>query len=54
MSVPEGAAQSAQQVHEHHQHNKASRLRGGGAGKDCFLGLIGCFLCFGCPCELCC
>lgn len=33
MSVPEGTAQSAQQVHEHHQHNKASRLRGGGAGK---------------------
>jgi hypothetical protein len=26
---------------------KAQRLRGGGAGKDCFIGLVGCFLCFG-------
>ncbi|KAG2009667.1 hypothetical protein CC2G_012569 [Coprinopsis cinerea AmutBmut pab1-1] len=47
---------------------KAERLRGGGAGKDCFLGLVGCFLCFECcegccdcigdiiccPCEMCC
>ncbi|KAG9126161.1 hypothetical protein FRC07_004631 [Ceratobasidium sp. 392] len=24
---------------------EAMRLRGGGAGKDCFLGAIGCFLC---------
>ncbi|KAF8349550.1 hypothetical protein F5887DRAFT_500585 [Amanita rubescens] len=50
------------------QHKKASRIRGGGAGKDCCLGLIGCFLCFECcegccecaadivccPCEMCC
>ncbi|KAK2465418.1 hypothetical protein APHAL10511_002772 [Amanita phalloides] len=47
---------------------KASRIRGGGAGKDCFLGLVGCFFCFECcegccecagdiiccPCEICC
>ncbi|KAI0770004.1 hypothetical protein C8Q74DRAFT_1218477 [Fomes fomentarius] len=25
----------------------AERLRGGGAGRDCFLGLIECFICFG-------
>ncbi|KAG2009668.1 hypothetical protein CC2G_012569 [Coprinopsis cinerea AmutBmut pab1-1] len=31
---------------------KAERLRGGGAGKDCFLGLVGCFLCFGEPTSL--
>ncbi|KAF9262991.1 hypothetical protein L218DRAFT_866281 [Marasmius fiardii PR-910] len=52
------------------RNRRVSRLRGGGAGKDCFLGLIGCFLCFGtcnyleccdcigdiicCPCEMCC
>ncbi|KAG5733751.1 hypothetical protein E4T56_gene14480, partial [Termitomyces sp. T112] len=30
----------------HHRHGPAQRLRGGGAGKDCFLGMIGCFLCF--------
>ncbi|KAF8965129.1 hypothetical protein BDZ97DRAFT_1813789 [Flammula alnicola] len=67
MNVGEAAAQSPQQVHDHH-HHKASRMRGGGAGKDCFLGLIGCFLCFECcegccdcigdiiccPCEMCC
>ncbi|KAJ6585431.1 hypothetical protein B0H19DRAFT_1109651 [Mycena capillaripes] len=48
--------------------NKASRMRGGGAGKDCLLGMLGCFLCFECcegccecfadivccPCEMCC
>ncbi|KAJ7143603.1 hypothetical protein C8R43DRAFT_927565 [Mycena crocata] len=48
--------------------SKTSRLRGGGAGKDCFLGMLGCFLCFECcegcceciadivccPCEMCC
>jgi len=47
---------------------KANRLRGGGAGKDCFLGMVECFLCFECckgiceccadiiccPCEMCC
>ncbi|TDL16230.1 hypothetical protein BD410DRAFT_844580 [Rickenella mellea] len=40
------ANKSQQEVHEEHQQ-KAMRLRGGGAGKDCFLGLVGCFLCFG-------
>ncbi|KAA1469700.1 hypothetical protein DENSPDRAFT_773991 [Dentipellis sp. KUC8613] len=57
---PQGAVQmnvmnpapvnSQQAAHEH----KPQRLRGGGAGKDCFLGLVECFLCFGCPCEMCC
>ncbi|KZT19973.1 hypothetical protein NEOLEDRAFT_1141275 [Neolentinus lepideus HHB14362 ss-1] len=50
------------------QHQKASRLRGGGAAKDCFLGALECFMCFECckdccecfadiiccPCEMCC
>ncbi|KAF8177004.1 hypothetical protein BJ912DRAFT_986180 [Pholiota molesta] len=69
MTATEGAAQTPQQVHEQHQHqHKASRIRGGGAGKDCFLGMLGCFLCFECcegccecaadiiccPCEMCC
>ncbi|KAF9452924.1 hypothetical protein P691DRAFT_630877, partial [Macrolepiota fuliginosa MF-IS2] len=45
-----------------------ARLRGGGAGKDCLLTMLGCFLCFECcegcceciadivccPCEMCC
>ncbi|KAI0917127.1 hypothetical protein AcW2_007344 [Taiwanofungus camphoratus] len=30
-----------------HQQGKASRLRGGGAAKDCFLGAFECFICFG-------
>ncbi|PPQ73154.1 hypothetical protein CVT26_014820 [Gymnopilus dilepis] len=61
------AAPSKQHVECEHKH-KASRIRGGGAGKDCFMGLIGCFLCFECcegccdciadiiccPCEMCC
>ena len=45
--------QRANQTHEHH---KANRLRGGGAGKDCFLGALECFICFeGCKdcCECC-
>ncbi|TFY55398.1 hypothetical protein EVJ58_g8275 [Rhodofomes roseus] len=43
-------------------------LRGGGAGKDCFIGAFECFICFEgckdcceccadiicCPCEMCC
>ncbi|KDQ25681.1 hypothetical protein PLEOSDRAFT_31380, partial [Pleurotus ostreatus PC15] len=47
---------------------EATRMRGGGAGKDCCLGMVGCFLCFECcegccecvadilccPCEMCC
>ncbi|ESK88017.1 hypothetical protein Moror_10822 [Moniliophthora roreri MCA 2997] len=49
----QGSTNSSQTQHcEHHQH-KVSRLRGGGAGKDCFLGLFGCFICFEC-CEGCC
>ncbi|TRM63908.1 hypothetical protein BD626DRAFT_568521 [Schizophyllum amplum] len=56
-----------QQECTHHRHG-ASRIRGGGAGKDCFLGCLGCFLCceccegicdcvadiICCPCEMCC
>ncbi|KAH8928700.1 hypothetical protein BT69DRAFT_1346379 [Atractiella rhizophila] len=47
---------------------KVLRIRGGGAGKDCFMGLVECFICFECcrcccdcfadiiccPCEVCC
>ncbi|KAK7462373.1 hypothetical protein VKT23_007974 [Stygiomarasmius scandens] len=71
MSVvnPAQASGTQEQEHNHtHQHHKVARLRGGGAGKDCFLGLFGCFLCFECcegccdcvadiiccPCEMCC
>ncbi|KAJ3793394.1 hypothetical protein GGU11DRAFT_799959 [Lentinula aff. detonsa] len=39
--------------HTHGKGGLVSRLRGGGAGKDCFLGIIGCFLCCEC-CEGCC
>ncbi|KAF8157975.1 hypothetical protein B0H34DRAFT_706989 [Crassisporium funariophilum] len=67
ISVTDASSTSSQQVHCEHQQ-KATRLRGGGAGKDCFLGLFGCFLCFECcegccdcaadiiccPCEMCC
>ncbi|KAI0269990.1 hypothetical protein BC834DRAFT_581893 [Gloeopeniophorella convolvens] len=38
---------NTQQQHVEHQH-KAHRVRGGGAGRDCFLGLIECFICFEC------
>ncbi|KIJ17590.1 hypothetical protein PAXINDRAFT_72185 [Paxillus involutus ATCC 200175] len=38
----------------HQEHHHAKRIRGGGAAKDCFLGALECFLCFGCPCEMCC
>ncbi|KAF9565777.1 hypothetical protein CPC08DRAFT_158976 [Agrocybe pediades] len=68
MAPTPGAAESQQHAQCEHKQQKASRLRGGGAGKDCFLGLIGCFLCFECcegcceciadivccPCEMCC
>ncbi|KAG2748823.1 hypothetical protein P692DRAFT_20733828 [Suillus brevipes Sb2] len=39
---------------QNHQEHHAKRLRGGGAAKDCFIGALECFLCFGCPCEMCC
>ena len=48
MSPPQRAEQSAEC-----QHHKASRLRGGGAAKDCFLGALGCFICFE-GCKDCC
>ncbi|KAI6151425.1 hypothetical protein EDD17DRAFT_1491372 [Pisolithus thermaeus] len=50
MSVMSPAPANNTQNHEHH----ARRIRGGGAAKDCFLGAIECFICFGCPCEMCC
>ncbi|PFH51242.1 hypothetical protein AMATHDRAFT_143113 [Amanita thiersii Skay4041] len=59
---------STQQGELECEHQKASRVRGGGAAKDCFLGMIACFVCFECckgccdciagiiccPCEVCC
>lgn len=48
MSPPQRAEQT-----QECQRNKANRLRGGGAGKDCFLGLFGCFICFE-GCKDCC
>ncbi|RDB14749.1 hypothetical protein Hypma_016388 [Hypsizygus marmoreus] len=63
---PLGRSTSTQSSQVHHEH--AQRLRGGGAAKDCFLGLCACFICFECceglcdccanilccPCEMCC
>ncbi|KAJ7016895.1 hypothetical protein C8F04DRAFT_415495 [Mycena alexandri] len=61
--------QGDQCEHDHkHKNSLVSRMRGGGAGKDCLLGMLGCFLCFECcegcceciadivccPCEMCC
>ncbi|KIO20795.1 hypothetical protein M407DRAFT_133853 [Tulasnella calospora MUT 4182] len=52
-------AQMEQQQHNHACEKRGGfmgsvlRLRGGGAGKDCLLGAIGCFLCCEC-CEGCC
>ncbi|KAJ8582310.1 hypothetical protein M405DRAFT_867956 [Rhizopogon salebrosus TDB-379] len=45
MSAMNPAPANNTQTHEEHQ---AKRLRGGGAGKDCLIGLLGCFLCFEC------
>ncbi|KAI0647950.1 hypothetical protein C8Q79DRAFT_1117372 [Trametes meyenii] len=45
MNPPE--RQSTQGEECQHKRGLAARLRGGGAGRDCFLGLIECFLCFG-------
>ncbi|KAF9525488.1 hypothetical protein CPB83DRAFT_859337 [Crepidotus variabilis] len=48
------STQEDPEAQTHHKHNHGAwRLRGGGAGKDCFLGIIGCFLCCEC-CEGCC
>ncbi|KAI0064113.1 hypothetical protein BV25DRAFT_1782508, partial [Artomyces pyxidatus] len=49
MSVmnPAAPVNSQQQAHQEHEH-KAHRIRGGGAGRDCFLGLVECFICFEC------
>ncbi|KAI0295674.1 hypothetical protein B0F90DRAFT_1670027 [Multifurca ochricompacta] len=49
---PAAPVNSQQQQHVEHQH-KARRLRGGGAARDCFIGLIECFICFEC-CKGCC
>ncbi|KAH9959804.1 hypothetical protein BC827DRAFT_1211658 [Russula dissimulans] len=42
---PATPANSQQAEHQH----KARRIRGGGAGRDCFIGLIECFICFAEP-----
>ncbi|KAF8531262.1 hypothetical protein JB92DRAFT_2692598, partial [Gautieria morchelliformis] len=61
-SIEQAQLEAQQKTH------KTMRLRGGGAGKDCLLGAIECFLCFECcktcceccadiiccPCEMCC
>ncbi|KAN0135346.1 hypothetical protein V8E53_006911 [Lactarius tabidus] len=66
-AVQMDAMNPATPVNSQQQH-KAHRLRGGGAGRDCFIGLIECFICFECckdcceccadiiccPCEMCC
>ncbi|KAJ7743690.1 hypothetical protein DFH07DRAFT_964020 [Mycena maculata] len=49
-TAKDGACQHGQQCE--HQH-KASRMRGGGAGKDCFLSMVECFFCLEC-CKGCC
>ncbi|KAJ7274105.1 hypothetical protein C8J57DRAFT_251971 [Mycena rebaudengoi] len=68
MKVVSNDATSCKHGSQCEHENKASRIRGGGAGKDCFLGMLGCFLCFECcegccdciadivccPCEMCC
>ncbi|KZT44629.1 hypothetical protein SISSUDRAFT_1039182 [Sistotremastrum suecicum HHB10207 ss-3] len=66
---PQMALQIQPSIEEHRSHkHKASHVRGGGAGKDCFMGLAECFICFEtcriccdcfadiicCPCEMCC
>jgi len=65
MSGGETAKQSPQCIAG---ENRAARIRGGGAAKDCFVGLFACFVCFECcegcceciadiiccPCEMCC
>ncbi|KAJ3575929.1 hypothetical protein NP233_g771 [Leucocoprinus birnbaumii] len=55
MSPPTARKTADEQHHQHceHKHKQGflSRLRGGGAAKDCFIGAIGCFLCCEC-CEV--
>ncbi|KAI6016223.1 hypothetical protein EDC04DRAFT_2577640 [Pisolithus marmoratus] len=51
MSVMNPTPANGTQNHEHHH---AKRIRGGGVARDCFLGAVECFICFGCPCEMCC
>ncbi|KAI0667625.1 hypothetical protein C8Q78DRAFT_314477 [Trametes maxima] len=68
MNPPERQSAQAGDPECQHKRGLAARLRGGGAGRDCFIGLIECFLCFECckdccecfadiiccPCEMCC
>ncbi|KAN0118656.1 hypothetical protein V8E52_005079 [Russula decolorans] len=61
-SIQMDALNTASTVSSQHEHqHKARRLRGGGAARECFIGLVGCFegceccadiVC--CPCEMCC
>ncbi|KAI0064114.1 hypothetical protein BV25DRAFT_1823656 [Artomyces pyxidatus] len=46
---PAAPVNSQQQIHEQHAH----RMRGGGAARDCFLGIVECFMCFECCKGLC-
>ncbi|RPD77720.1 hypothetical protein L226DRAFT_532494, partial [Lentinus tigrinus ALCF2SS1-7] len=50
MSVMNPPARESNQTQQECRHKRgfAERLRGGGAAKDCFLGMIECFLCFEC------
>ncbi|CAK5269698.1 unnamed protein product [Mycena citricolor] len=53
MSTPSQAENGTAGKHGQHCEHKSSRMRGAGAGKDCLMGMLGCFLCFEC-CEVCC
>ncbi|EJF63336.1 hypothetical protein BD309DRAFT_949357 [Dichomitus squalens] len=71
MSAMNPPARQGNQTHSEECQRKrsfAERLRGGGAARDCFLGIVECFICFECckdccecfadiiccPCEMCC
>ncbi|KAI0720576.1 hypothetical protein C8T65DRAFT_633590 [Cerioporus squamosus] len=49
MNVMSPPTRESNQTHQECRNKRgfAERLRGGGAAKDCFLGMIECFLCFG-------
>ncbi|KAI0000278.1 hypothetical protein BJV77DRAFT_973092 [Russula vinacea] len=48
-SIQMDAMNPATAVSKQHEHqHKARRLRGGGAARDCFIGMIECFICFEC------
>ncbi|KAI0249031.1 hypothetical protein BJV78DRAFT_727405 [Lactifluus subvellereus] len=47
-SIQMDAVNPAAPVNSQQQQHKTHRLRGGGAARDCFLGMVECFLCFEC------